>query len=149
MYLALKDLASLFSESRGVKDDFMFVSVTDMANEIQPKGLFVSLNKESGELSEAIENGAIAAVWDVENKLPAYTPNHFPIFFTNDPATAIVGLLSNYLQKLNGEIDKKMEITNFKFSRDFLLNKNSETYDIAVMIKKVTNLSVNTNERRG
>jgi UDP-N-acetylmuramyl pentapeptide synthase len=149
MYLALKDLASLFSESRGIKDDFLFVSVTDMANETQPKGLFVPLNKESGELSEAIENGAIAAVWDVENKLPAYTPNHFPIFFTNDPAAAIVSLLNNYLQKLDGETDKKMEITNFKFSHEFLLNKNKMTYDIAVMIKKVTNLSANTNEGRG
>lgn len=149
MYIALKDLASLFSDSRGIKDDFLFVSVTDMANETQPKGLFVPLNKESGELSEAIANGAIAAVWDAENKLPPYTPNQFPIFFTNDPAVAIVSLLTYYLQKLDGETDKNMEITNFKFSHEKLLYKNSETYDIAVMIKKVTNISATTNERRG
>ncbi|MCL6572851.1 MAG: hypothetical protein K6T88_14405 [Bacillus sp. (in: Bacteria)] len=149
MYLALKDLVSLFSDSRGIKDDFFFVSVSDQATETLLKGLFIPLNKESGELSEAIANGAIAAVWDAENKLPHYTPNHFPIFFTNDPAEAIFSLLNFYTQKLDGETDKKMEITNFKFSQEELLKKNSETYDIAVMLKRVKKISVNTNERRG
>lgn len=149
MYLAFKDLASLFRDRRGINDDFLFVSVTDRANETQPKGLFVPLNGDSGELSEAIANGAIASVWNVENKLPLYTPNHFPIFFTNDSVAAIRSLLNLYTLKLDGETDKKMEITNFKFSHEKLLKKNSETYDIAVMLKKITNLYANTNEGRG
>jgi UDP-N-acetylmuramyl pentapeptide synthase len=146
MYLALKDLEGLFDSSRGIQDDFLFTSVSDQANEAQPKGLFVSFNGMYGELSEAIANGAIAAIWNQEHDLPRYTPNHFPVFFTNDPADAIVTILKRYIEKLNGETDKIMAITNFKFSNKKLLNKNNETYDIAVMLHEV--LSKYQPERR-
>lgn len=146
MYLALKDLESLFDHSRGIHDNLLFVSVSDQANETQPKGLFVSFNGKYEELSEAITNGAIAAIWDHEHVLPRYTPNYFPIFFTDDPAKSIVAILNRYIEKLNGETDKIMEITNFKFSNKKLLNKNKETYDIAVMLYEVT--SKNEPERR-
>ncbi|SMQ70202.1 hypothetical protein SAMN05444673_1893 [Bacillus sp. OV166] len=146
MYLALKDLEGLFDSSRGIQDDFMFTSVSDQANEAQPKGLFVSFNGMYGELSEAIANGAIAAIWNQEHDLPRYTPNHFPVFFTNDPADAIVTILKRYIEKLNGETDKIMAITNFKFSNKKLLNKNNETYDISVLLNEVINK--NEPERR-
>ncbi|WP_066066521.1 hypothetical protein [Neobacillus soli] len=149
MYLAFKDLASLFADRQGIEDDMVYYTVTDQANVVQPKGLFIRLTEESGELSEAIANGAIAAIWDQENRVPQYTPNHFPIFFTNDPAVAIRNLLNLYNEKIDGETDEKMEITNFKFTQKKLLNKNKETYDIAVMLKKVTNKSDIANERRG
>ncbi|MEH6954857.1 hypothetical protein [Neobacillus drentensis] len=145
MYLALKDLGSLFN-SRGIQDDHSFASVCDQANEAQPKGLFVSINGTDGELSEAISNGAIAAIWNINYDLPRYIPNQFPVFFTNDPAAAIVTILKRYIEKLNGETDKIMEITNFKFSNKKLLNKNNETYDIAVMLNEIT--SKNKPERR-
>jgi UDP-N-acetylmuramyl pentapeptide synthase len=146
MYLALKDLGGLFDSSRGIQDDFLFASVSDQANEAQPKGLFVSYNGMNGELSEAIANGAIAAIWNQEYDLPRYTPNHFPVFFTNDPADAIVTILNRYIEKLNGETDKIMAITNFKFSNKKLLNKNNETYDISVLLNEVINK--NKPERR-
>jgi UDP-N-acetylmuramyl pentapeptide synthase len=148
MYLALKDLASLFDKSRGIQDDLLFMSVSDQAHEAQPKGLFVSLNGKSGELSEAIVNGAIAAIWNQEHTLPNYTPNHFPVFFTDDPMEAIVTILKRYIEKLNGETDKIMEITNVKFSNKELLNKNKDTYDIAVMLNQVTSKSQKEQERR-
>jgi UDP-N-acetylmuramyl pentapeptide synthase len=142
----LKDLGGLFDSSRGIQDDFLFASVSDQANEAQPKGLFVSYNGMNGELSEAIANGAIAAIWNQEYDLPRYTPNHFPVFFTNDPADAIVTILNRYIEKLNGETDKIMAITNFKFSNKKLLNKNNETYDISVLLNDVINK--NKPERR-
>jgi UDP-N-acetylmuramyl pentapeptide synthase len=138
MYLALKDLASLFDKCRGIQDDLIFVTVCDQAHEAQPKGLFVSLNGKPGDLSEAIANGAIAAIWDQGQEVPSYAPNHFPIFFTKDPAETIVILLKHYIEKLNGEADEIMAITNFKFSHKELLNKNKETYDIAVMLNDIT-----------
>ncbi|MEH7375757.1 hypothetical protein [Neobacillus drentensis] len=146
MYLALKDLEGLFDSSRGIQDDFLFTSVSDQANDAQPKGLFVSFNGMYGELLEAIANGAIAAIWNQEHDLPRYTPNHFPVFFTNDPADAIVTILKRYIEKLNGETDKIMAITNFKFSNKKLLNKNNETYDISVLLNEVNNK--NEPERR-
>ncbi|MFJ5713406.1 hypothetical protein [Neobacillus sp. NPDC093127] len=149
MYLASKDMAVLFHGQRGINDDFSFYTVTDKASFSQPKGLFVRVNEESGDLSEAIANGAIAAVWDDEEKLPQYTPNHFPVFFTNDSAEAIKELIKIYNEKLDGETNSTMEITNFKFSNKKLLNKNKQTYDIAVILEKLTNKIVLDKERRG
>jgi len=146
MYLALKDLESLFDNSRGIQDNLLFVTISDQAHLSQPKGLFISLNRKSGELSEAIANGAIAAIWDQGQEVPSYAPNHFPIFFTKDPAETIVILLKHYIEKLNGEADEIMAITNFKFSHKELLNKNKETYDIAGMLNEIT--SKNPVERR-
>ncbi|WHY79245.1 hypothetical protein QNH20_08960 [Neobacillus sp. WH10] len=149
MLLALKDLASLFTDKKGIQDDMMFYTVTDQANTVQPKGLFIPINEESGELLDAIANGAIAAIWEYEKKLPRYTPTHFPVFFTNDKAVAIKNILKLYSEKLDGETNKHMEITNFKFSNKKLLNKNNQTYDIAVILEKLTNKLTIDTERRG
>ncbi|WP_312469198.1 hypothetical protein [Neobacillus sp.] len=149
MYLASKDLADLIIDKRGIEDDFSFYTVTDQANVSQPKGLFVPLNEESGELLDAIANGAIAAIWDHRKKLPQYTPNHFPVFFTNDNAEAIREIIKQYNEKLDGEMNSNMEITNFKFTNKKLLIENKQTYDIAVILEKLTNKMANTSERRG
>lgn len=149
MYLALKDLTQLFSEKQGVQDDMLFHTMADQSDVAQPRGLFVPLNENSGSLSEAIANGAIAAVWDSEKEIPYYTPNHFPIFFTNDPILAIQSILNLYKEKLDGETDKIMDITNIKLSNKKLLNKNQVSYDIAVMLKKITDHHDNNSERRG
>ncbi|MCD4838433.1 hypothetical protein LRS37_05990 [Neobacillus sedimentimangrovi] len=149
MLLAYNDLANIVSKKQGVQGDFFFKTVTDMANVYQPKGLFIPINEESGELAEAITHGAIATIWDSERKLPSYTPNHFPVFFTNNLADTIARLLQCYIEKLNGETNKQMEITNFNFSNKKLLNKNNETYDIAVMLNKIKELQQNNTKRRG
>ncbi|MDQ0198497.1 hypothetical protein [Neobacillus ginsengisoli] len=137
MYLAFKDLAYLFADSRGAKEpNLLFYTVTDQSKVLQPKGIFIPLNKESGELSEAIANGAIAAIWDKAQNLPLYTPSQFPVFFTEDPVEAVRILLQLYLEKLDGETEKKMDMTKFDFLNKKLLNKNNQTYDIAVMLKR-------------
>ncbi|MGG3466574.1 hypothetical protein ABES02_03365 [Neobacillus pocheonensis] len=148
MYLALDDIASLFSEHQGIQDNLIFYTVTDVASVIQPRGLFVPIDADAGELSEAIANGAIAAIWDREKKLPHYTPNHFPVFFTSNKDEAIEKLLKLYLEKKNGETEKTMEKTNFKFTNKKLLNKNEETYDIAVMLKMLTHEQETDSEGR-
>lgn len=149
MFLALQDLSGLFLEKKGVEDDFLFHTVADHADVLQPRGLFIPLSEDSGELSEAIANGAIAAIWPSGKELPRYTPNHFPVFFTEDNVEALTNVLQLYIDKLNGETEKKMEITNFKFSHKELLNKNRETYDIAVMLKQLSAVHENDPERRG
>jgi UDP-N-acetylmuramyl pentapeptide synthase len=151
MYLAFKDLANLFADRRGANEpNLLFYTVTDHSKAMQPKGIFIPLNKESGELSEAIANGAIAAIWDKSETLPQYTPGPFPVFFTEDPAEALRKLLQFYLEKLDGETEKIMDITKFDFLNKKLLNKNNQTYDIAVMLKRaaVDNKDV-LQDRRG
>lgn len=149
MYLSLKDLTQLFSEKQGIQDDMLFHTMANQSDVAQPRGLFVPVNENSGSLSEAIANGAIAAIWDSKKEIPYYTPNHFPIFFTNDPIMAIQSILNHYKEKLDGETDKIMDITNIKLSNKKLLNKNQVSYDIAVMLKKIMDQIDNNSERRG
>src|SRR4051812_16670264 len=100
MFLALKDLTRLFNDKRGIQDEMLFCTVSDLAASEQPKGLFVPVNKESGELLEAISNGAVAAIWEKNVPLPNYLPNQFPIFLTNDPAEALRDIIKLYIEKL-------------------------------------------------
>ncbi|MBL4952586.1 hypothetical protein RCG24_08690 [Neobacillus sp. OS1-32] len=151
MYLALLDLMDLFPEKHGVETNILFQTVSDQANILQPKGLFIPipLNNQPNELSLAIENGAVAALWEQGKSLPRYTPNQFPVFFTTDLAEATRKILLRYIENLNGEIDNKMERTNFKFINKKLLNKNNKTYDIAVMLNKIAKVQAQNSERRG
>lgn len=149
MLLSFNDLAHLFPEKQGVTVEIEFYTVTDQADEIQPKGLFISIGEESGELSSAIANGAVAVIWKKGQQLPQYTPNHFPVFFTTDPIGAVTELIRHYNEKLNGEQKRVMDMTNFKISNKKLLNKNNKTYDIAVMLKKLMEKQENNREGRG
>ncbi|MEH7492988.1 hypothetical protein [Neobacillus niacini] len=151
MYLAFNDLVKLFSDIRGIKEaDHLYITVTDNANAMQTRGLFIPLSEDSGELLEAIANGAIAAIWDKKKQLPKYTPNHFPIFFTDNLIETVRELLKFYIEKIDGDIAEKMNMTNFVFLNKKLLKENKETYDIAVMLEKISKLNSNDNfERRG
>ncbi len=137
MYLAFNDLVTLFSHFKGVKEaDHLYFTITDNAAVSQPRGLFVPLNDNSGELLDAIANGAIAAIWERNKPIPKYTPNHFPIFFTDNPIEGMTQLLRFYYEKINGDNAKKMNVTKFEFLNKKLLKENKETYDIAVMLEK-------------
>jgi UDP-N-acetylmuramyl pentapeptide synthase len=151
MYLAFNDLVKLFSDIRGIKEaDHLYLTVTDDAKVMQSRGLFIPLNDDSGELLEAIANGAIAAIWDKNKQLPKYTPNHFPIFFTDNPTQAVRELLRFYIENMDGEKTEKMNMTKFAFLNKKLLKENNETYDIAVMLEKITKMDpLNDLERRG
>ncbi len=151
MYLAFNDLVKLFSNIRGIKEaDHFYITVTDDAKAMQTRGLFVPLNEDSGELLEAIANGAIAAIWDNKKQLPKYTPNHFPIFFTDNPIEAVRELLQFYIEKMDGDKAEKMNMTKFVFLNKKLLKENKETYDIAVMLDKISHINPKDDfERRG
>ncbi|CRK80582.1 hypothetical protein [Neobacillus massiliamazoniensis] len=145
MYLDLKDLAFLFNDHRGAQVDLSVFTFTDDSKCRQPKGVYIPLSGESdgGELQEAIANGAIAAIWDKGKKLPRYTPNHFPLFFTSNLVEALQMVVQFYLEKLSGEETKEMETTKF------VLNKNDLSYDIAVMLEKISDRSNLENMGRG
>ncbi|MEH7110829.1 hypothetical protein V7124_00485 [Neobacillus niacini] len=145
MYLAFNDLVTLFSDFKGVKEaDHLYFTITDNAAVAQPRGLFIPLNDNSGELLDAIANGAIAAIWERNKPIPKYAPNHFPIFFTDNPIEGMTQLLRFYYEKINGDNAKKMNVTKFVFLNKKLLKENKETYDIAVMLEK--GLLKNTND---
>ncbi len=145
----MKQLGEIFLDRQGVKDEIWIHTVCDQASVLQSRGLFIPLSEASGELSEAIANGAVAVIWDKNKPLPPYTPNHFPVFYTSHLDIAVSEILKHYIEKLNGDIDKNMSITNFKISEKKLLKKNKQTYDIAVMLNVISSKQENNGERRG
>lgn len=151
MFLTYKDLSELFPNSRGIRDiNLPFHTISSFAEQNQHKGLFIPLSEESGELSKAIENGAIGAIWEEGKEIPKYTPNHFPIFITNDIVKGFKEMTKQYMKKIKTSETKNMDMTKFLFLEEKLLNENFKTYDIAV-VEENLNLFIEqlSEERRG
>ncbi|WP_071395430.1 hypothetical protein [Bacillus tuaregi] len=135
MRLIYSDLVQLFPNYRGVSDlSLSFLTVTSFAHLAQPKGIFIPLFKTSGELKEAINNGAIAVLWDEEVPLPAYTPNQFLVFYCKDLLKGLKEMIEYYQKKLESE-QKSMKQTKFHLLPELSLNVKQDTYDVAVMGK--------------
>ncbi|MGP7817604.1 hypothetical protein [Niallia sp. 01092] len=138
MELSYKFITQAIPNAKGFGDDnIIFQTVSFYAGVKQPKGLFVPLfGKESGELDEAIANGAIGTIWEKEKPIPAYTPNHFPIFYTNDLKKGLKKMIEIYEHQLV----KGSNTTKFIYQQETSLNKEKETYDIAVIAEIVKSL---------
>lgn len=144
--LTYQDVSSLFSRTTGIRDEnIRFHTVSSLAGAEQPKGLFVPISTDSGTLQEAISNGAVAAVWPEGEQVPAYAPNHFPIFYTQDNLKGLEIIMNSYYDYLTQNKDIK-ERTNFIFHNKALLNEADETYDIAVMAENINGFGSNRNK---
>ncbi|MBU8877721.1 hypothetical protein BGM26_01795 [Bacillus sp. FJAT-29790] len=142
MFLTYGDLAKLFPNVKGIQDhELFFHTVATNSAMPQPKGIFIPFEGNSGEMEEAIENGAIAALWKEGKNIPRYTPNHFPIFFTNDLLKGLKDMMELYTEKINQEKTLLKEVTNFLFIDEMRLKENQSTYDIAVMAEKINAIS--------
>ncbi|KON89190.1 hypothetical protein AF332_21875 [Sporosarcina globispora] len=149
MYLTYRDLAELFPAVKGIKDNELeFHTVASSSSALQPKGIYIPFG-EAGNLKEAIEKGAVAALWNENTETPAYTPNHFPIFFTKDLTKGLKDIMELYIEKLS-KAEEKRNTTNFLISDEKSLKENETTYDIAVMAERLAEAAVNAKqERRG
>jgi UDP-N-acetylmuramyl pentapeptide synthase len=149
MYLTYQDLAELFPAVKGIKDhELEFHTVASSSSDPQPKGIYIPYG-EAGNLKEAIEKGAIAAIWNENDETPSYTPNHFPIFYTNDLTKGLKDIMELYINKLS-KTEVSMNTTNFLISDEESLKENESTYDIAVMAEKLAEAAGNAKrERRG
>jgi hypothetical protein len=135
--LTYQDVSRLFSKKAGIVEETIhFHTVSSIAGEKQPKGLFVPVSRDSGTLQEAIANGAIAALWPEHKPVPAYKPNHFPLFFTKDILKGLEDIMKSYLEYL-AQHEEIIGKTNFIFQHNELLNEKETTYDIAVMAEKI------------
>ncbi|MFB6466542.1 hypothetical protein ACE38V_06905 [Cytobacillus sp. Hz8] len=150
MVLKNADLMTLFPKNRGyISEKIIYKTVALRASSIQPKGLFFPIFSDSGELKEAIRNGAIAAVWNEEKSIPPYTPNDFPIFLTNDLLKGLLNMIKLYLDKLEENKFNKNELANFLFEEDNLLH-HEETKNIAVIAQQLQqSIEQIRTERRG
>ncbi|MCM3089491.1 MULTISPECIES: hypothetical protein [unclassified Cytobacillus] len=149
MYLTYQDLAELFPAVKGIKDHKLeFHTVASSSTDQQPKGIYIPY-REAGNLKEAIEKGAIAAIWNEDTETPSYTPNHFPIFYTNDLTKGLKDIMELYLNKLS-KAEESVNTTNFLISDEESLKENESTYDIAVMAERLAEAAeIGKQERRG
>ena len=137
MALSYNLVQQAIPEAKGFsKDDLLFETLSLVADCHQPKSLFVPIytHDSSTELNTAIANGAIGAIWEKGKKLPSYTPNHFPVFYTNDLKEGIQKMIAIYEKQLNAKANR----TKFIFSEELSLNSIIETYDIAVIKEHIS-----------
>ena len=129
MTLSYKTIRQAIPEAKGyVDEELNFLTVSFFSDEKQVKGLFAPVyGKDSGDLSTAIANGAIGAIWDKEEEIPSYTPNHFPIFYTNDIKKGLYKMIELYEQNSNEQQHAK-----FIYAKDKSA-KAIETFDGAVI----------------
>lgn len=142
MFLTYGDLAKLFPKKRGIQGhELYFHTVATISTVTQPRGIFIPCTRNSGELRKAIENGAIATLWDKDVEVPRYTPNHFPIFFTNDLLKGLMDMMELYIENSNKSDQIQNNRTNFLFSDELCLKDNNSTYNIAEMAEKIQSIN--------
>ncbi|HYK73814.1 MAG TPA: hypothetical protein VEV44_11950 [Pseudoneobacillus sp.] len=129
MFIAYSDLVRFFPKSQGIRDEIQFYTVSTDASLLQPKGLFIPLFNDSGELKEAIQNGAIGAVWDEKRPLPSYVPTQFPILFSNNVKDSLKTIIESYLEQINGDNIDIMNMTKYLFIEEKLLKESVSSYD--------------------
>ena len=94
---------NLFEEAYGIRNqNFDFEEVVTDPTILTKRGLYISLEQEKRDefLKQALYNGAIAAVWPKDEKLPLFLPNHFPVFVAKDPLPVLNKIIEFYLKKL-------------------------------------------------
>ncbi|GIN83800.1 hypothetical protein J6TS2_01860 [Heyndrickxia sporothermodurans] len=148
--LSFNDINRHAMETRGIHlASLTFNTVSIFSDLPQPKGLFIPIHDE--DLGKAIENGAIAGIWNKNEELPSYTPNHFPIFLVDDPGEVLLKISEEYIRKLKQEECETM--TKIAFYSPSLLNSLPFTYDIAVEADRLnvieTIKTYNNSKRRG
>ncbi|WP_394232613.1 hypothetical protein [Niallia oryzisoli] len=149
MTLLYRDMVQLFPNNKGMSDpSLQFLTVTSFAQSAQPKGIFIPLYKDSGELKEAIDHGAIAVLWDELVPLPAYTPNHFLIFYCTDLLKGLKKMTELYCKKQLEMDEEQMGQTKFHFLPETSLNRTNSTYDLAVMVNEVEQLMKDSHDGR-
>lgn len=138
MMLEYNDVLRILPEFRGVQVPISFKKITFSSEHDQEKGLFVFTADD--DLQQAIHQGAVAAVWKKDVKVPFYAPNHFPIFFADEPVEAVVQIIDQYKHKISiGQKRGKTELIMPKI--------NNERYrDIFIQIR---HLLQNDSNREG
>lgn len=136
------EVSSLFPYTSGYDlRNFFFRMVSIDASVQQKMGLFIPLSEDKGKvLSTAIQNGAVAAVWEKNTPLPASLPIHFPVFFVSNPLKAFLQIAEVYMEKIEKEMEDN--VTHFVF---YTNNNEKKTYDLAcknerALLRKTINI---------
>ncbi|WP_117160887.1 UDP-N-acetylmuramoyl-tripeptide--D-alanyl-D-alanine ligase [Paraliobacillus sp. X-1268] len=106
MLFTLPFLKGLFPDTKGaIHDQFIINQVTTDSRKPMSHALFVPLvgDKFDGHayMNQAIEQGAVATIWEKDKPLPKFLPTDFPVFFVKDTLIALQQLAQAYRLKIN------------------------------------------------
>jgi hypothetical protein len=144
LMLTYEDMVQLFpSNKKLIHPAIQFHTVSTFACFPQGKGLFIPLHHDSGELEEAISNGAIGMLWEKNKALPHYMPNHFFVFYSNDLWKGLENMLDKYHENVisNGEEN----YTQFVLENNTKINKIKQPSDITSLIERVEKMQMELN----
>lgn len=106
MKLSLSEISKNFPSNVGTKDANIFIQeiTTDSRKKVS-KGMFVPIIGDQFDghdfIQDAINNGAIAGLWQENKEVPSFIPNDFPLFFVKDTIEGLQRLAKFYLYKIN------------------------------------------------
>ncbi len=133
---------SLFEEAYGIKNqNFDFEEVITDPSALIKRGLYISIEREKRDefLKQALYNGAVAAVWPKDEKLPLFLPNHFPVFLVTDPLPALNQIIEFYLKKIEENGYDTMTKFNLFTNETISMKQDKQTIDeIKMQAKKLT-----------
>ncbi|QOR68468.1 hypothetical protein IM538_10360 [Cytobacillus suaedae] len=130
--LLYKHVKELFPLTKGIQEDTLpFLTVYINSEETVSKGLYIPIvdstdKKYSDYLLDAINGGAIAAIWPNGQPVPKFVPNHFPTFMVDDTLEALEKLVDLY------EDNMPTLKTEFRLSKTDNHNEENFTYDSPV-----------------
>lgn len=106
MLFKIEWLKQIFTSYRGKIDAFSEINhVNTDSRESLENALFIPIVGErfNGHafVEQAIDNGAVAIIWDKKENLPASIPTDFPVFFTEDTTEGLHKLAKAYRHLIN------------------------------------------------
>ena len=98
-------LTTIFKEHRGNSEQVSIEEVTSDSRKKTVNALFIPLVGEKFDghayIEQAIDHGAVAAIWNKKKPLPSFLPNNFLVFFVEDTLEALQRLAVEYRNKIN------------------------------------------------
>lgn len=142
------DLQMLKSVSTHVKGTpsitFATEGVSLSGQPIRQNSLFIPLENSDAEnrasLIEAMENGAIGALWKKSVSLPANLPNEFPIFLVDNLVEALKKLAFLYYEEVDPTVVAITGCEGSNFTKDLAAHLLQKNYHIVQSMEK--NMSV-------
>ncbi|WP_139125048.1 Mur ligase family protein, partial [Bacillus solimangrovi] len=109
MNVSLKQISDVLEQFRGAIDEGICIhEVYIDSRQTVNKGLFVPIigDRFDGHefLMDAIEHGAIAAIWDKQKEVPSFVPNDFPLFMVDNTIEGLQTIAKQYLQLIQPNV---------------------------------------------
>jgi hypothetical protein len=99
--LTLADVNIVCEFQRGIKLGEIEFHTVYLNEELEVnKGLFIPLHPDINDtqLKEAINNGAIAALWRIDLEIPGFLPTDFPLFLVKNPVESLKKVIKSYYE---------------------------------------------------